>query len=114
MNKEQAMNGTPATRQDLRAAEQRLDDQIDSSVKRLDRKIDSVAAELVRTQGRMAAMEERLLRRMSQDTSRILRVVEDYAGQVGKLDRRQVIADYLIHGLDKRVAALESGRRLPS
>ena len=68
----------------------------------------SIAKELVRFQVRADATEKRILDQMSDFRSDILKVVDDFMGQTGKVDRRQIIIDHRIDRLEKRVNKIES------
>ena len=52
------------------------------------------AVEVAGVKGQLKSLEERLTETNSQNFSKIAKMIEDYAGQVGKLDRRQIITDY--------------------
>lgn len=66
------------------------------------------ALETVKTHSRVDRLEASLRKDIRSESSRVIKIVEDFAAQVGKVDRAQVIADWRLTELDKRVKALES------
>ncbi len=97
-----------ATREDIQRLEvatradiQKLDLKVDGSINRL-------AKEIVRGQARVDASEKRILDQIRNFQSDILEVVDGFMGQVGKVDRRQIIVDHRIDRLEKRVDKIET------
>ncbi len=68
----------------------------------------SLALEIVKTHERIDRVETNLREAIRQGSSRILKSVEDFMTQVGKTDRPQIIADWRLSELEKRVATIES------
>ena len=105
----------PATKADIRKLEtttradiQKLETTTRADILRLDTKIDRVIKEVVRGHGRADAAEDRILDQIGGFRSDIMKVVEDFMGQVGKVDRRQIIVDHRIDRLEKRVDKIET------
>ena len=84
---------------------------LETSVQKLDAKIDRVAKEVVRGHARADAAERRITDQIKNFRSDILKVVENFMGQVGKVDRRQIIVDHRIDRLEKRVDMIEARPR---
>ena len=104
----------PATKGDLQAVKkdlQAVNEDLQAAVQKLDGKIDRVAKEVIRVQISADATEKKILDRMADFRSDILKVVEDFMGQTGKVDRRQIIIDHRIDRLEKRVDKIESRPR---
>lgn len=64
--------------------------------------------ELVKTNARLDELREDVSTKIKESTSRILKVVEDFAIGFQKVDRHQIITDYRVDELEKRVKSLES------
>jgi predicted nuclease with TOPRIM domain len=79
-------------RADLKASEQRL------------------ALEIVRNHAKMEAMEDRILSAFTAARSESLKILETLQGQHQKVDRRQIIMDYRVDELEKRLKSLEERR----
>jgi hypothetical protein len=59
----------------------------------------------------MDVLEARITDQFKEFKSDLLKIVEDSQGQVGKVDRRQIIADYRLNLLEKRVDKIEARPR---
>jgi len=67
-----------------------------------------LAREIVKLDAKIDRVDEGLRAEMKAWGSRIVKTVEDYSGQVGKVDRAQIIADWRLRELEKRVGTLET------
>jgi len=94
----------PATQRDLAG--------VKAEVERVDKRLSevhrSLALEIVKTHERIDRVETNLREEIRQGSSRILKSVEDFMTQVGKTDRAQIIADWRLSELEKRVETIES------
>jgi hypothetical protein len=101
-----------ATKGDLRLVHEGMRAELKSVEGRLDQRIGDVhrtlAIEIVKTHERIDRVESNLRGDFREFSSRILKTVEDFMTQVGKTDRAQIIADWRLSELEKRVATIES------
>lgn len=111
-----------ATKSELAAGWQRLDDKLDASVKRLDDKIDDavkrLSGEIFKTNGRMDAMEGRLSARMDAGFDRITGTIDSFAAKLETFARESLTLPKTLdaHGLrlkdhEERIGLLEAGPR---
>lgn len=98
-------NGAPATKADLKRTEASLRQEIKSETKALDRKL---SIEIINTHGRIDSLGNSLRTEIREGNSSILKAVDGFMSQVGKVDRHQIITDYRVDELDKRVKAIEA------
>jgi hypothetical protein len=101
-------DGAPATKGDLRELRTELHSEVDRVDKRLSEVHRSLALEIVKTHERIDRSENSLRGDFREFSSRILKTVEDFMAQVGKTDRAQIIADWRLSELEKRVTTIES------
>jgi hypothetical protein len=66
-----------------------------------------LAIEIVKTHERIDRSESSLRSEIRETASRVIKTVEDFITQVGKTDRAQIIADWRISELEKRVCAID-------
>jgi len=97
----QECDDAPATKGELKTEVGRLD-------KRIDIVHRGLALEIVKTQDRIDRSEKNLRGEIRDSSSRIIKAVEDFMSQVGKVDRAQIIADWRLTELEKRVKTIES------
>ncbi len=102
---------SPATRGDLASLREELKSdtvslgaELRSEMKSVERRL---CIEIIKTNGRIDDLAVSLRTEMREGNSTILKAVEDFAAQTGKVDRRQIIMDYRVDGLEKRVQTLE-------
>lgn len=69
-----------------------------------------LSIEIAKTHVRIDRSMETLSAQMRENTSHILKVVGDSMAQSQKIDRDQVITNYRVDELDKRVKTLETAR----
>lgn len=69
-----------------------------------------LAIEIVKTNARMDSGFGALSAEIRASHSMIVNRIDDYMGQVGKVDRAQIIADWRLGELEKRVKTLEAPR----
>ncbi|NNN06612.1 MAG: hypothetical protein HKL90_11985 [Elusimicrobia bacterium] len=111
-------DGAPATKGDLNRARsemktemENLRAQLRAESDRLDRRIGAahrgLAVEIVKTHERIDRVENNLRGEIRDSNSRILKAVEGFMSQVGKTDRAQIIADWRLSELEKRMALIE-------
>ena len=68
----------------------------------------SLALEIVKTHGRIDQLREDLRGEMSIQVSGIFKKIDGFVSKVGKVDRAQVIADWRMTQIEKRVDKAES------
>ncbi len=97
----------PATKADIH----KLETTTRVDIQRLDTKTDRIIKEMVRGFARSEAAQTGLCDQFQGFRSDILKAVEVFMGQVGKVDRRQIIVDHRIDRLEKRVDKIETRPR---
>ena len=88
-----------ATKEDLKSLATKDD------LKAVERKL---ALEIVKTHGRIDQLREDLRGEMGIKVSDIFKKIDGFMSKVGKADRAQVIADWRMTQIEKRVGAIES------
>jgi hypothetical protein len=71
----------------------------------------TLALEIVKTNARMDAGFDAVRSEIRMSHSMIVNRIDEYMGQVGKVDRAQIIADWRLGELEKRVKTLETPDR---
>lgn len=90
------LGDAPATRSDMRVLAKMIGD-----VRR------GLAVVIVRNAARVDLLEEWIDAKLQSSESRILNGMDAFASRTEKVDRAQVIVDYRLTELEKRVASIE-------
>ena len=98
----------PATKGDLRQLEERLEERFEGRFEGLSAMGQRFAIELVKTNARIDKLGDSLRAEIREGNSKILKTVEEFAVQTKMVDRHQIITDYRVAELEKRVKGLET------
>ena len=93
-------DAAPATKGDIKELRQEFKTDI-----RETRRV--LAGEIVKTGARMDTLVDGIRADITRSSSRILTAVEEFSSQAQKVDRDQIITNYRVDELEKRVKALE-------